>query len=1022
VSGMVDDQLCARCDLGPCPSGSTCDPKTKRCLVGKTCVQSLGLEGRVPLTMIPGAEGKLDFITWLGGLVQMPAGGVTLGMIGGSAPNQVSTCIKPRPDLKPKTSPPVPVATLLRGDVDAKGQPYDLGIAVHQRLFDQGAWSAYTAGGLCIDVDSSLSDMLSTGTFSLIMPSINILTGGETSPMRLTLVPSAPPTLTIGKGIVEKDAKAKYTIKEPVLTIALKDLDIHMFAMVAERFVQVLNLKADVNIPIALQIANGEVVPVIGNLENALTNLRISGSELLAETPKSLETKFPIVLKLALGMLPDLVNQTFPLPAMMGLEIKDPTFVGIENNTMVGIFAQIALAPQKTSAEVPLPFPEAPAQTDAKVIEVLMPRDPEVMRLRRHDDLHHGPIARVAVGGPNDGRDLEYSWRLDHTTWSRFSRGSILEIQSSLLFLLGRHDLEIRARVAGLPNTTDPTPRRLTVTIKSPFDSPPSPASATDAPDDALGGCAIGRRSKGSSGLTGIFFSLLGLFALQRRRRRRQQQQRRHDGTRFIAALVVTTMVFATAACGGDTPATGDFGVSDASDLSPGENAIPTLKPGMVGRHSALAASTDTLYASAYEQTYGDLVFITAPVANLTQLTYEVVDGAPKAPVIHDPKGYRGGVERDGDDVGLGTDLTLDTAGAPIISYHDLTHHTLRFAQRSAEGWTSHEVAAPTAESQEIVGRYTAVTIVGGKPAIAFFVQNISKSAGTFGSELRWALAQTTSPKSATDWTISVIDAGFSPCQDLCAKDEGCFVTTTGSACKKVATGCATCAAKTACLAGKCEPVLEPSKLTDIPKALGIWPTLVATTSGTVFAVYHDALAGTLKVARLASASATTWTKKVVASSKSGEIVGAYPDATATATELQIAYQNATRGTLHHLDLELTTLASKGTSTIDDGLRPDGRHRVGADPAILVDSVGTARVAYQDQQTSDLLVVTRSAPGAWTPKKAGDANLGRLLKGGDKGYGFYTGLVLVGASVYGSSFVLEANGKPPGILEFFKLP
>jgi MYXO-CTERM domain-containing protein len=1024
VSGMVDEQLCARCDQAACPSGATCDPQSKLCMLGKSCLQVLGLEGRVPLTMIPGAQGKLDFLSWLGGSVNMPAGGVTLGMIGGSAPEKPASCVKPQPTLKPDLSQPIPVASLLKGNVDPDGKPFDIGIAVHKRLLEQGGWAAYTAGGICLDVDSSLSEMLSTATFSLIMPSIAVLTDGKTAPVRMSIIPARPPEWTIGKGVITDDGKGNFTLVDPLLTIKLKDLAIQMYVLADERYVRILELTADLVVPIGLHVDKGEIQPVIGDLDNALSNLRIANSQLLAETSESLTTKFPIVIKLALGLLPDLINQTFPLPAMMGLELKDPRFTGIENNTMLGIFASLGTAPQKTSAETGLPLPVVlPAETKARLVAVQMPRDPHVMRLRSRADLERGPRLIVDVGlgseqpgQATDGRQLEYAWRLDGSGWSPYTRGPRLELRSSLLFLLGKHELEIRARVVGQPNSADPTPRRISVNIQSPF---PSAASAETAPPvaaaDQTAGCAVAAGKSPSA--SGAWLLLLGLLAFAARRRRHLVR-----GGATLALIAATALALG---CSDSAPGVQDAGPDGVvPDLPPGSETAPpkVLKPGVLGRHSALVASGDTLYASAYEQTYGDLVLVSAPLTSPTNLTYEVIDGAPDTPVTADPAGYRGGVAAKGDDVGLGTDIALDAAGNPLISYHDRDKLALRFAARAADGWSAHEVLAPAAGSKEIVGRYTALVSVGGNPAIAFTVQNISKGAGAFAAELRWAVASSPAPKSASDWTISTVDASPSPCQNLCESGEACFVSGTTSACKKTATGCGTCADGTACLAGKCEPVLAKSQLADIPKAIGLWPELLAAPGGSVLLVYHDSVAGSVKAARLASASATSWSKKVAASSSAGDIVGAYPAAAVDADGLHIVHQNSTKGTLNYVRLDPTTLTSKGTAVVDDGLRPDGLHPVGADAAVVIGPAGGLRVAYQDQQTADLLVVSRSKAGAWTPNTASDANLGRLLKGGDKGYGFYTNLVTAGGSVYGSSFVFEATGAPPGNLELFQLP
>jgi hypothetical protein len=448
---------------------------------------------------------------------------------------------------------------------------------------------------------------------------------------------------------------------------------------------------------------------------------------------------------------------------------------------------------------------------------------------------------------------------------------------------------------------------------------------------------------------------------------------------------------------------------------------IETLQPGVVGRFSALAASKGTLMASAYEASFGDLVLATVKVDALDAApTLEIVDGVPNTAPTKPTTLWRGGVEDPGDDVGQDTSIVVSSSGDPMISYYDATHRSLKLAVRASGKWQSHTVELPKGD-KDVVGRYTALMLVGGKPAIAYLATGIpAATTGGFTSELRWALAGSATPGATADWTVSAIESKAMSCQNLCASGSVCVLNTDGSSvCKTKGTGCsATCNTDEACVAGACTKILAESTVADLPMASGLWPAVTSTSAGPVV-VYYDRIAG-----RLAGAvsSGTTWKKKVLAGAGSDD-VGAFPAVACDGGGIvHVTFQDAAHLTLHYLQLDAANLTANSSEVVDDGVRTDGQHSVGADSALLLDPSGLPRVVYQDQTKSDLLAAKRSGPGQWTPKTASDADLGRSIKGGPKAYGFYSGLAVDGAAVYGSTFYYDAQASTKGGLSFFKLP
>lgn len=440
---------------------------------------------------------------------------------------------------------------------------------------------------------------------------------------------------------------------------------------------------------------------------------------------------------------------------------------------------------------------------------------------------------------------------------------------------------------------------------------------------------------------------------------------------------------------------------------------------GILGRHSAMAASADKLLISAYEAKYGDLVLVSATTGDLTTLTKLVVDGVPTTASPPSPGAYRDGITDAGDDVGQDTDIVVGSDGEPMISYRDLTNRSVKFAIRSNATWTKYAVQQP-ADAEQVLGRYTALALVDGKPAMAYLALNIDAGDGTFKSELRWAAANKAAPMAAGDWTISTISSATMSCQNLCASDEACVPQTDGtSSCQKTSTDCdPKCVTGEACISGTCTAALEDAQYIDIPTASGLWPTVV-TANGAPLVLYYDRVKGNLMGATL---SGGTWTTKVVKGDATDN-VGAFCTAVVDgANTVHVAYQDATNMTLHYAQVDPATLAAKLTETIDDGVRTAGQHQVGADVALIMDPSGKARVVYQDATETDLLTAVRDGADNWTPKTTTDPFLGRLLKGGAKGYGFYSDLALSGGKVYGSTFFYDQSAKPKGGLELFTVP
>jgi hypothetical protein len=176
---------------------------------------------------------------------------------------------------------------------------------------------------------------------------------------------------------------------------------------------------------------------------------------------------------------------------------------------------------------------------------------------------------------------------------------------------------------------------------------------------------------------------------------------------------------------------------------------------------------------------------------------------------------------------------------------------------------------------------------------------------------------------------------------------------------------------------------------------------------GNLRIVYYDHSQGDLK---LATAGAGGFAVMLVDGGDPSTDVGQFaapalgPDGV-----LHVAYQDAIADSLLYTTVAAGVAAAP--EVIDDGLRDDGPHPVGAGAALMLEGA-QVRVVYQDQLLSDLLEARRA--GGWSHQP---------LDAGPAGYGWWPHLVADGNKLYLTQFVYDrSNGTPVGTLHIELLP
>ncbi|MDP7038184.1 MAG: hypothetical protein QGI45_03430 [Myxococcota bacterium] len=228
---------------------------------------------------------------------------------------------------------------------------------------------------------------------------------------------------------------------------------------------------------------------------------------------------------------------------------------------------------------------------------------------------------------------------------------------------------------------------------------------------------------------------------------------------------------------------------------------LPALQPGPFGRYSDLLLSNDKLLISGYDTFYGDLALGTYELDG-TELSIEYVDGVPTSgTVLGSPDGPRNGITTPGPDIGSHTSMELSN-NTPLIVYRDNDQASLKFAHKSAsaEAWTIASIDAGVDDDSADLGYYTAMAIDStGLAHVSYYAHRYTLD-GSIRSGLKYARAKTSTPTSADDWEVAVVDS-IQSCNVPCAADASCVLSGESSLCLDQSESCDTdCACGEVCV------------------------------------------------------------------------------------------------------------------------------------------------------------------------------------------------------------------------------
>ncbi|MFH1132039.1 MAG: hypothetical protein V1754_11935, partial [Pseudomonadota bacterium] len=320
-----------------------------------------GQEGRFDLASFmsdfsPTTGSKMDYILWGGGYAQAENDGVSAGTLAGFKALVQNPCV---PDCEatgsictPPPKPEIVRSPIFRGNERPDGKPFQVGLGIHQFALDMAAYAMYKSGGLCLDVGANLVSQLSSDIFGYMFSSLPKLTGGKNVPIKLSFRPMVPVDISFGAGKYHEDNNGILVIDEPLITLSARDFTIHVYVLIDNRYIRLFTVTGDLVAPAMLFAdANGDLQIILGELKNALTNVRVENAELIEESPEELAAVFPTLVGIGASFAASGL-EPIPLPSIQGIKmlLDEGSITSVENNQILALFANLSLAAQQSSS------------------------------------------------------------------------------------------------------------------------------------------------------------------------------------------------------------------------------------------------------------------------------------------------------------------------------------------------------------------------------------------------------------------------------------------------------------------------------------------------------------------------------------------------------------------------------------------------------------------------------------------------------------------------------------------------
>jgi len=473
VREQVTQNFCKTCgsQMAQCPNNSSCGSQDGvdvcKWSSNDECVSSpLGLEGQLQLDNVIGDlmepdEARVDSIFRAADLAEVDTG-ASIGLRTGTQQTGTHPCVPADPETRPSFDPVPKSSKILTDTQPNNGDPFMVGVGIHERTVEHLLWSSWASGGTCLRVGSDFNDRLVTDALKLFIPSIENLTESS-RPLFLRVSPQTAPQVELGANNIQ-ETEDGFQLQEPLMTVNWSDMDLHFYAFVQDRYTRLYTTRLDLQIPIGLQPNGmGQIVPVVGDLENAFENIRVRNNRLLEESKEDLRSVVPMLLSQALPQLTGSLSDPIDLPSVAGLDLvlESDDITSVDDDKFIALYTDLQTSNNPQSLRTNL----APRIRDVQVYT------PPVDEGNVPEPMVTVDLQRAEPNNATEGasHQLEYSYRVDNGFWSLPERNSTLEIQHPSLSLQGKHRIQIRARTAGVPGTASrPVERTVRVDYQAP--------------------------------------------------------------------------------------------------------------------------------------------------------------------------------------------------------------------------------------------------------------------------------------------------------------------------------------------------------------------------------------------------------------------------------------------------------------------------------------------------------------------------------------------------------------------------
>ncbi len=485
IAGPIDDAigpaLCTSCSTDlDCSEAASCS-EDGICVVDgtDTCEPlALGVEmafdiGDLLADFAPGLEAELGILAYAANFADAmgPPGsglayeGVDIGLQLGFF-SEANACV---PYVPAPPTARVAKSPNIFTDLTPNGDDFMIGIGIARTALNLAGWAAFRSGALCISVGSDTISQISTGTFSLLIPSLGDLVGGANAPMQMALRPQLPPVIELGLGTVTESGE----IDDPLLTLVLPSLEIDFYVYTENRYVRLMTLDTDIEVPLALDVnADNQIEILLGDLSQAISRIETINAELLTEEDAAgVATALPALIS---SLLPTLLGDAIApidIPELlegMTLVIPPGGITSVDGGQMLAIYADLEFGAPAPKGRPLVPTIASTFVDRASFLQVENMIS-EARHLGRPLDiglLTPDVVLDMDVFDPSNTHDeFEYSYRVNGTLWSMWQRGPQVHVSQPIMALGGEFEVDVKTRAIGDSTSISPVWASTTVVI-----------------------------------------------------------------------------------------------------------------------------------------------------------------------------------------------------------------------------------------------------------------------------------------------------------------------------------------------------------------------------------------------------------------------------------------------------------------------------------------------------------------------------------------------------------------------------